>query len=341
MPTNVSILVKSFNRPYYLDRCLRSIYDYVTGDYTITVLDDGTPPEYLAKIQAQYPLVQLVRSEIYDAKVAQLRAHVASKAPFSLRIIPTEMWMQGVRGASDIFCMMEDDMWITRRFDISELASYMAERQIVLTKMYWGGDLSGFEGKMAGSGHGLQEYVPALPKGPEWFTRMLLLNTFKSQSILHRLGLVKEGIYFQLPFYGLYSVASAMFNKQYWLHLWQAKQKQADEVHQLARALNWTKRHLSRFAKSEEELTQTSFTTSATNNFKDVDFDVIVASHYLNEAWYHGRFDAMQNFPKDLEPAYLKPVFEEANDPRCTYANWLLWIERFKGLYASMGVVVD
>lgn len=337
----ITLLVKSFNRPYYLDRCLQSIADKVHGEYEVVVLDDGTPPVYLAEIARRHPAVHIERSDAYLAKVSQLQGHMAGGPAFNLRIIPTKLWMEGVQKASDIFCMLEDDIWITEPFDISEVTAYMREQQIVLTKMYWGGDPSSFYGKLAGGDHGLQKYIPALPKGPEWLTRMLLLNTFKSQSILHRLGLVREGIYFQLPFYGLYSVASALFNKAYWLHLWEVRQYQADEVHQLARALNWTKRQPTHFAKSERELTQTSFISSATNSFADVDFDVFAGNHYLNLAWLQGRFDSMANYPRDFEPAYLRSVFDLADDPRCTYDNWLRWITCFKQVYANMGVVVD
>jgi hypothetical protein len=75
--------------------------------------------------------------------------------------------------------------------------------------------------------------------------------------------------------------------------------------------------------------------------FRDVEFDVIAASYYLNEAWLQGRFDVMHNYPNDFDPTYLRPVFDLANDPRCTYDNWLNWINRFKQVYSSMGVVVD
>ncbi|GAB3832141.1 glycosyltransferase family 2 protein [Hymenobacter jeollabukensis] len=341
MPTDVSILVKSFNRPYYLDRCLRSIYDHVTGSYTITVLDDGTPGRYLDEIQRRYPEVRIVRSELYDAKVAQLDAHAAGGAPFSLRIIPTKLWIEGVEQATPKFCLLEDDIWMTRPVNLSQMADYMQERQVVMTKFYWGGNINTFEARMGGRGPQVQEYELALPAGPEWWLRMLLLNKFKSHSILHRLGLAKEGIYFQLPFYSMYSVASAVFDKAYWLHLWQAGQKQADEVHQLSRALHWTKSQPTRFAKTEQEVTQTSFTSSATNMFKGVEFDVVAANYHLNEAWLQGRLDAMHDYPLDFSTEYLKPIFDQANDPRCTYPNWLRWIERFKGVYASMGVVVD
>ena len=321
MPTAVSILVKSFNRPYYLDRCLRSIYEHVTGDFTITVLDDGTPPAYLAEITRRYPQVQIERSELYEAKVAQLEAHAAGGPAFSLRSIPTKLWIAGVEAATPIFCLLEDDIWITQPVNLSQMADYMQSRQVVMTKFYWGGNMNTFQAHLGERSHGVQEYTLSLPAGPEWWLRALLLNRFKLHSVLHRLGLAKEGIYF--------------------LNLWSAGQQQADEVHQLARALRWTRQRLSRFAKSDVELTQTSFISSATNTFKEVEFDVIAANHYLNQAWLNGRFDVMQNYPRDFNPEALQFVFDEANDPRCTYANWLRWIACFKQVYASMGVVVE
>jgi hypothetical protein len=37
----VNIFIKSFNRPFYLDRCLQSIEIFVEGDFFVKVLDDG------------------------------------------------------------------------------------------------------------------------------------------------------------------------------------------------------------------------------------------------------------------------------------------------------------
>ncbi|MFV0181058.1 glycosyltransferase [Empedobacter falsenii] len=49
-----TIIIKSFNRPHYLDRCLHSIYLHVKGSFEVKVLDDGTPPLYLEKIATKY-----------------------------------------------------------------------------------------------------------------------------------------------------------------------------------------------------------------------------------------------------------------------------------------------
>ena len=39
----MDIIIKSFNRPYYLDRCILSILKNVKGDFKIKIVDDGTP----------------------------------------------------------------------------------------------------------------------------------------------------------------------------------------------------------------------------------------------------------------------------------------------------------
>ncbi len=51
----VDIVIKSFTRPYYLERCLYSIYKFAVGDFRVQVLDDGTLPEYLARIKQLFP----------------------------------------------------------------------------------------------------------------------------------------------------------------------------------------------------------------------------------------------------------------------------------------------
>ena len=65
----MDILIKSFNRPYYLDRCLQSIAKYAQNpDYSIIVLDDGTPQKYLDKIQEKHSEIKILKSEFYTEK---------------------------------------------------------------------------------------------------------------------------------------------------------------------------------------------------------------------------------------------------------------------------------
>ena len=54
------ILIKSFNRAFYLDRCLKSIKTYIIGNYKVTILDDGTPQKYLDKIQELHEISVII-----------------------------------------------------------------------------------------------------------------------------------------------------------------------------------------------------------------------------------------------------------------------------------------
>ncbi len=65
----MDIIIKSLNRPYYLDRCLFSIAKYVTNfNGKIIILEDGTPQKYLDLIQTKYPKIEIVKSAFYDEK---------------------------------------------------------------------------------------------------------------------------------------------------------------------------------------------------------------------------------------------------------------------------------
>ena len=65
----VTILIKSFNRSYYLDRCLQSIARHVKGDYQIIVLDDGTPKKYLSRLTEKHPHITIKDFSFYDIEI--------------------------------------------------------------------------------------------------------------------------------------------------------------------------------------------------------------------------------------------------------------------------------
>ena len=339
------IIIKSFNRPYYLDRCLQSIYQYVTGDFTLRVLDDGTPPEYLKRIQEKFPAVQIALSPLYHDKVAAIERHVAGGKPFDQKIIPFDFWVKEVRNCSDVFLLLEDDIWLTGLVSLTAFAAQMRANHFAMVKLSWLGNERLNQGKRAEvapiAGAEVEEMVPKLP----WGTQAVFLNRFRVRSVLYRTGLLKR--FFksdferQLPLYTLYAVASAFFDKAYWLYLWPAGQTEAKEYEQLHKAAAWWRRTGSRFAKSKQELTRTSFITSATNTFEGVNLDPYVLNHVLNQAWLRGDLDPMQSFPKDFGYDYLQPIIEAAGDDRASYPGWVEWAKRFKAQYRSFGCILD
>lgn len=336
----MNIFVKSFNRPYYLARCLRSIYQYANGSFQVQVLDDGTPPEYLMRIAELFPKAEIYTSPLYEAKVTALRAHVAGTRVFDQRTIPTAMWLAHVAGGSDIFLLLEDDIWLTGPLQLADIQATMEEKRLDMVKISWLGNEDVVTGRKVGLGEQLEEIIPHIPLA----SNLLVLNKFGVRSALQKLGmlgLIRNDFKLQLPVYSLYGVASAFFTKQYWLYLWEESQTKVDEVQQLQKAGQWYKHHHGRYAKSRVELTKTSFITSTTNMYKGVNLDIFVLNYYLNEAWLRGELEPMQNFPRDFSQEYLGNILTATGDARTSVGEWEKWIQKFKAQYISFGCEVE
>jgi glycosyltransferase involved in cell wall biosynthesis len=336
----MDIIVKSFNRPYYLARCLRSIELFTEGDFQVKVLDDGTPPKYLARIKELFPSIEIHTSAMYEAKVAALQAHVAGERAFDQRIIPTGMWLEHIAAGSEIFLLLEDDIWLTGPLRLKVIEATMQAQRLDMVKISWLGNPQVITGQKIMVGEELEEIVPQIPLASE----LLVLDRFKVRSMLKNLKLmrlVRNDFRLQLPVYTLYGVASAFFTKSYWLYLWQGGQDHVDEVQQLQKAGKWYHSKGGRYAKSRVELTKTSFITSTTNMYGGVNLDIFALNHHLNEAWLRGELDAMQNFPRDFSQDYLGSLLAATGDTRTTPAEWSKWIDRFKAQYLSFGCEVE
>jgi len=61
----------------------------------------------------------------------------------------------------------------------------------------------------------------------------------------------------------------------------------------------------------------------------------------LNEAWFNGEFDVMENYPKDFSDEYIKKFLDSANHPNAQYEQWFLWAEKFREQYRNLGADVD
>lgn len=334
------IIIKSFNRPYYLDRCLHSIYQLVSGAFRITVLDDGTPPAYLEKIQSSFPEIIIRRSALYEEKVRAIEAHVKGQAPFQSFQIPVDLWTAQVASASQVFLLLEDDIWLTEKVDLAQLRSQMEQHHVVVAKIGWSGNKNVNQGKISVLSDALESIEPKLPVASSVMFEAIALNKYKVRSLLYRLGFVNDE--FNLPYYAMYAVAAAMFDKSYWLSLWENAGQRVNETLQLNKALHWKNSHPGdAFGKSRQELCKTSYISSATNNFEGVNLDMIVLNHHLNEAWLSGQLDPMNNFPRDFDVSYLQGLLKTVADKRYSAEGWNQWITRFKNQYINLGCDVE
>lgn len=337
----IDIYVKSFNRPYYLERCIRSIYQYVKGDFNIIVLDDGTPDVYLRRIQELFRDVVVHKSPDYEQKSRAIEEHVTDKKAYNINSIPVDFWVSAVRSGSSVFLLLEDDIWLVNDVDLEEVGSLMQARNIAMLKLSWLGNDTLIEGRKEALGQHYQEVVPNFT----WLRKSYLLNRYKIRSIYFRSGIPKlipkKDFEWQMCFYTIYAVASAFFDREYWLYMWSEKQEKVDEQMQLIKAVRWYEKYKPRFAKSREEATKTSFLTSTNNRYEDVHFDMIKFNSFINDAWLAGKVDCMENFPRDFSLEYLQSFLKEHNKEDVSAAGLAKWSAKFQQQYLNIGCKVD
>jgi len=334
----ISILIKSFNRPYYLDRCLQSIEKFVNGNYRIIILDDGTPEKYLEKIKSQYPEIEILKSKNYSEKSELVKRNSGING-FE---IPTELWRQAVVDSEKYVLVTEDDVWFTGEIDLSEIASQMEETNIHLTKLGW---LGNFEDdrfvQIQSLGKNLDAIIPQkLFTSNEFVMDMFMYNKYKFFTILYKFGFVDNKT--KRKYWALNSILMGLYQKDYWLHIWKDAQGKVDEKQQLRNAVAWyhkNRKNKNLIARTKREFLKTTFQSSATNSYHKYgfDFDVNYFNYLMNEAWFQDKFDVMQNFPDDFSSEYFERFFDE----KIKKEEFHKWVGKFKQQYRNLGAQTD
>ncbi|MEW5676006.1 glycosyltransferase family 2 protein [Flavobacterium enshiense] len=335
----MDILIKSFNRPYYLDRCLFSIQNYLKGfDGKIVVLDDGTPAKYLERIVAKYPNVTIRKSEFYKEKSEV----IALKEPIAVKKIPIRLWLDAARDTSDYFLLLEDDIWFTSAVDYPYLKVFVSQQKIEMVKLFWLGNEKLISGHETKKDNGLVLYRPEIfTRNPFAYRLIFKMTRFKIRQIMTLLGLYSSEK--NLQYYSVYSVAGAVFHKDYFLRLWEGHDNQVDEKLQIWNALKFlNKNPQCKFGRTEKEVLKTGFATSATNFYKDYDtkVDMFEVNFVLNEAWYSGEFDTTVALFEDLSEDSIIYFLEKSPIASKT-VEWKKWSTRFKEQYETIGCKID
>lgn len=338
----MEIFIKSFNRPYYLDRCLQSIENFVEGDFWVKVLDDGTPEKYLQKIKEKHPKVEIITSKNYQNKIAAIAENLKTGKEIDGFSIPTDLWYSAAKNASEYFIMTEDDVWFTQKININALQETCQKNQISLLKLGWLGNKK--DDEFVEISEITEEILRVEPKNlllfPEFFNDLFFYNKFKFFTILYKLGIVDNAT--KQKYWALNSILMGFWEKEYWLHIWKDAKGKVDEKQQLRNASNFYKKNRNNpnfLAKLNSEVMKTTFQSSATNSYHQYgdDFDVNYFNHLINEAWYNGAFDEMQNFPKDFSLEY----FEKFLDSKINKIAFKNWVSKFKSQYRNLGCKVD
>ena len=334
----ISILIKSFNRPFYLARCLESIGKYVEGNYQIKILDDGTPEKYLDKIGRLYPEVEILKSEYHEEKSLL----VQNKSEINGFEIPTELWKSAVENSTEYILMMEDDVWFTDEINLNQIVNQMNQYKIHLVKLGWLGNYKDdqFIEKQSLTDDLDAVYPKNLFTSNSFVMNLFMYNKFKFFTILYKLGLVDNQT--KRKYWALNSILMGLWQKDYWLYIWKDAKGQVDEKQQLRNAAVWfhkNRKNKAVISRTKTEFLKTTFQSSATNSYHKYgfDFDVNYFNFLLNEAWFEDKLDPMQNFPKDFSVEYFESFF----DQKIKKEEFRNWIEKFKKQYRNLGAQVD
>ena len=338
----ITIIIKSFNRPYYLDRCLQSITNFVQGEYNVVILDDGTPQKYLQKILSLHPYIEILKSDQYNDKVEKIEENIISGTDISGFDIPTKLWYNTVEKANEYVLVTEDDVWFTESVHISNLALEMKENNIHLLKLGWVGNFSDEKNIEVSTIN--ENILGLIPKklflSSPFIMDCFMFNRFKFYTVLYKLGIVDNNT--QKKYWVLNSIAMGIYRKNYWLHIWKNSKGKVDEKQQLSNAAayyNRNKKNPNTLARLKNEILKTTFQSSATNSYHqyNIDFDVNYFNHLINEAWLSGSFDAMENFPNDFSFDYFVKFIDE----KINVEEFRTWVSKFKEQYRNLGAKVD
>ena len=338
----MDIFIKSFNRPFYLDRCLQSIENFVEGNFWVKVLDDGTPEKYLQKIKEKHPKVEIITSKNYQNKIAAIAKNLKTGKEIDGFSIPTDLWYSAAKNASEYFIMTEDDVWFTQKINVNALQETCNQNKISLLKLGWLGNNKDDEWTVISE---ISEVINRVhPKDlllfPEFINDLFFYNKFRFFTILYKLGVVDNTT--KRKYWVLNSILMGFWEKEYWLHIWKDAKGKVDEKQQLRNASNFYKKNRNNpnfLAKLNSEVMKTTFQSSATNSYHQYgdDFDVNYFNHLINQAWYNDIFDEMQNFPKDFSLEYFEKFLDQKVD-KTAFRNW---VSTFKNQYKNLGCEVE
>lgn len=336
----MDIFIKSFNRPFYLDRCLSSIYKFVEGDFQITVLDDGTPEKYLDKIKNKYPETDIKLSKSYALKVKAINENLSKGTKIDGFQVPTDLWINAAKNASDYFIMTEDDVWFTRKIDINSLQQEAKKFNIHLIKLGWLGIIDEISVEKTVVSEMLNSVKPKdLFLKNKFLMEAFFFNKFKFYSILYKLGKVDHET--RNKYWALNSILMGLYKKEYWLEIWKGMDGKVDEKRQLSNAAVYYKKHQTNanfIAKLKDEAMKTTFQSSATNSYHEYgyDFNVNQFNYLMNEAWFNDNFDELENFPGDFSIDYLEHFIKD----KINITEFRKWVVHFKMQYQNQGADV-
>ncbi len=329
----MDILIKSFNRVYYLDRCLHSISVYLknfTGH--IYILDDGTPEVYLQKIQQKYPYLIILKSDGYEIK----SKYIENRDYNLPEIIPTKFWYHSALNISDYFIVLEDDMWFTNTLDVAKLNYNCTKENIALLKLFWVSNTKVIGDVTIKNIDSLLLYKPIVQfSNPLIFKYVYTKHHRLWKKLISVLGLYS--MQKELQYYTIYSVAGAVFKKNYYLNIWSHANNRIDEKQQLINSLKYYNKNKVTFGRTQNEVLKTGFMSSAFSKYTYPDFSIHDFNITLNEFWLLKSNLFYANLELDIDENEIVKILKLKNKSELYISQWQEWVYKFKEEFQKMG----
>ncbi len=235
-------------------------------------------------------------------------------------------------------------MWFTNPINIDEVVKEMKSFSTPLLKLGWlGNNIENEYCELSEISNNITSLKPKnLFTSNKFVMDLFMYNKYKFFTILYKLGLVDNKT--KLKYWSLNSILMGLYQKNYWLSIWEDAKGKVDEKQQLRNAAAWYhKNKKAIFARTNEEVLKTTFKSSATGSYHEYGnhFDVNRMNFILNEAWLNKEFDSMQNYPKDFSDDYIKSFLDKENHPDAQYDEWFKWAEKFRQQYRNLGAEVE
>jgi len=330
----MDVYIKSFNRPFLLDRCLASLYKYAVNHHEIVVMDDGTPRIYIQQLQQKYPAVRFMFSD-----AAEDKATAISKGQNPKKIIPTTLWNQTIKNGSTYFLLLEDDMWLTAAIDLAVLEMDMSQERLSMVKMMWLENTKLISAAITKEKHDFYSTKPRLlTHNATFFKKLFIQNTMNVQGMARFLGFDWND--FLLPYYQIYIVAGGAYTKQYYAACWSDPQQTVNEWAQIYQLLKARKQINLKVGHTKTERVKASYKTTASSQNKEhlkEAFDVYQLNAFLNAAWYAGESYAVEDFQNDVPNSWLQAVLSKVDTSGGLYHSWEKWYQQFKETYEAIG----
>jgi hypothetical protein len=317
----INIYIKAHSRPFYLDRCIRTIKRHITGYGSIIVLNDGMGPEIVERLKTAHPDIDIRNSPKveYGVIAAPFSNHPFFGTGRNSRALPPEkfdparFWTGELRREpGSHFFIMEEDIAITRNIDFGTLSESGVLNDLAMLSFRW----------MGQDGHEVERNF-VLPDGQE--------------AVQYRIQDLSRG-----KKYSIFPILCTIFHKEYWTHAhwntpdWWAEDRILDNAAQLYTTASLRGVPLLKSACVKQTAFRHFLSTTARDDGGGPGVTAKIPAHVyndvLNQFWLDGELDCMHNDPDDFPLEYLLSFFRRALS-ETEVDDWLAWRREYLRMY--------